>query len=111
MKCVKNSGATGGVNYGSSTDACPPRARRRLEKSQKKGGDRYDRDSRQSQAKKSLNTGSNKKTLSKGRIVKLDKPGLVERLRDKRAEKKEAKKETSEDTCHLDICDENYKGS
>ena len=92
MRCVKNSGSTGGVNYGSSTDACPPRARRRLEKSQKRGGDRFDRDSRQAKSKKSLNTGSNKKTLSKGRIVKLDKPGLVERLREKRAEKKEAEK-------------------
>ena len=41
--------------------------------------------------KKSLNTGSNRRTIDRGRIVKIDKPGLIERVQQNRERRKKNK--------------------
>ncbi len=84
MRCVRSAGATGGINYGGKTNACPPKPSRRLGKKD----DGFDTESRQKKAKKSLNAGSSKKRLSKKRIVKIQEPSLIERLKEKKNRKK-----------------------
>lgn len=101
MKCVKNGprkkrkkGAT--VDYGGATSACSSeqavrttnRAMRKAGGSQAKGlvneGNK--------RKKSSLNTGSTKRTLDRGRIVKKKKQGFVAKIREK-AETKRKNKE------------------
>lgn len=41
--------------------------------------------------KKSLNTGSNRRRVDRSRIVKIDKPGLIDRIRENRERRKRNK--------------------
>lgn len=99
MKCVKNGpgrkkkkGTT--VDYGGATSACD----------NKKSVRRSNREARRSGSatkglinegnkskKRSLNTGSSKRTLDRGRIVKKKKQGFVAKIREKIETKKKNK--------------------
>lgn len=100
MKCVKNGDPkkkkkSGGIDYGGATSACDnKKAKRSSERSMRKPGTPSPKgliDSGSGKKKRSLNTGSSKRTLDRGRIVKKDNPGFVAKLREKREQKKKDK--------------------
>ena len=98
MKCVKNGDPKKGkkgetVDYGGATSACDnKRSVRRSNREARRSGSATKGLVNESnkQKKKSLNTGSSKKRYS-DRIVKKKKPSLVERIREKRDQKKKDK--------------------
>jgi len=68
---------------------CPPTSSGRGQRARQADTRRVNKQNERN--KKSLNTGSNRRTIDRGRIVKIDKPGLIERVQQNRERRKKNK--------------------